>query len=401
MKTIRILDLLTAETARSRGPISRGIFAAGSADDEETSAVDPVGGSRGAGIIRGASLIAIGEALGHGAFVDQVTIDQVVEMSNTEAGVKVRFTHPNESSDGLGSYLGRARNVEAVDGKAIGDVHLSPVSRREGEDRGGYVLDMAIDDPEAFGLSIVFEHDLAAESEFVADHSEVDEEGRAVFTSPMAEMNPDNYPHVRLAALHGVDFVDEPAANADGLFAMNPSVTAMNQADSIFEFVLGLSEECPEETGGLSVDRLRAFASRFLSSRRLQILEERTTEPIEGDDRMSEATETVVETEAVATVVDPGKTEEEVKSELGRYVKKFGAEKGVEYFQAGTSWEAALEAEFDALSRKNALGTSGERGEEEEVGEFADGGNTLDRFDKRLPKTQRAYASLLTMPGAG
>ena len=48
--------------------------------------------------------------------VDRVTLEQLVELTaGREIGVKMRFSHPNASRDGLGRHVGRARNARLVD----------------------------------------------------------------------------------------------------------------------------------------------------------------------------------------------------------------------------------------------------------------------------------------------
>ena len=70
-----LLNVITRKPSRDIF-VRRGF--AGRADEERT--IDPEGGSQGAGVILGASLIAKGEALGHDFFVDDVALDQVTEL---------------------------------------------------------------------------------------------------------------------------------------------------------------------------------------------------------------------------------------------------------------------------------------------------------------------------------
>jgi hypothetical protein len=49
------------------------------------------------GILYGAQVAKLGEAEGHGFFLDETTLDQVVALGNAQPkGVKVRFGHPND-----------------------------------------------------------------------------------------------------------------------------------------------------------------------------------------------------------------------------------------------------------------------------------------------------------------
>ena len=296
-----LLEVISQEVNRDRTPICRGLKKG--AEGEE-SAVDLEGGSRGAGIIRGASLIAKGEALGHRMWIDDVMLAQVVEAGNaTKNGVKVRFAHPSMSGDGIGSYLGKAKNLSLANDRVIGDIHFSPSSRETPDgDLGKYVMGLAKNDPDAFGMSIVFERDPKAEREFSNSHQTVNEDGDSHFVSP-DKKNEKNHRHVRLAALLAADFVDEPAANPDGVFHRGTSQEIIDQAESVAAYALGLSENIPGDSGGLSAERVRGFLSRFLESRGL------TLDFKKKDNSMSLKTDEKPDTK-------PADTEPEVKAEL-------------------------------------------------------------------------------------
>jgi hypothetical protein len=426
MKKPTLFDVIQTKPGRDRTPVRRGLFKREPADgDEPVEAVDPEGGRNGAGIIRGASLMAIGEALGHGSYIDEVSLEQTRDLGNaSENGVKVRFTHPSMSGDGFGTFLGRATTLEIIDDQIVGNVHFAKSSHKgpDGGDRGGYVLSLAADDPDAFGMSIVFDHDPGAERDFVRDNSESDDDGFDVFTSPAGELNPENYPHVRLAALHGADFVDEPAANPDGLFHTGPTADILKQAESVLEYALGITTHVPEDTGGISAERLRGFFTRFLESRGIVFSSGKAELMSKGnaESELETGTEdTGSEAGAEATVAetsDTGETNETSEtdevatgdddsipsSELSRFVENFGATKAVAFLQAGTSFEDALASEFKALKQKTELGADGDRGEETAVGEFASGKDEDSEVagDRRLPPSVRGMQSIIRIGGS-
>jgi hypothetical protein len=237
--------------------------------------VDRTGGVYGAGLITGAAAITRGEALGHGAWVDSFAVDSVVELGNrSPKGVKVRFTHPGLSADGMGTQLGRMKNFRREGDRAVGDVHLSRTAHKTPDgDLAEYVMNMADEDAEAFGMSIVFEHDRGAENRFHAEHENED----GYFQSPDAD-NSSNYSHIRLAKLWASDVVDEPAANPAGLFRHGHEIA--DEADRLCEYALGLSAEQPT-LQHLSVDaeRLAQYAARFLNSHNLELKEKEMTTP--------------------------------------------------------------------------------------------------------------------------
>lgn len=91
-------------------------------------------------------------------------------MKVNREGTKSRFTHPGLSSDGLGKFLGRAKDprIDQVtvnrDGKSVtlaavrADLHLAESAfKTPNGDLGSYVLDLAEEDSDAFSSSVVIE----------------------------------------------------------------------------------------------------------------------------------------------------------------------------------------------------------------------------------------------------
>jgi len=218
------------------------------------------GGDFGAGLIRGFSMITVGEAVGHGMWIDDVMVEQTAAAAAAaRLGVKVRFTHPGLSGDGLGKFLGRAKNGRVDGQQARADVHFARAAHNTPDgDLATYVMDLAEEDPEAFAASIVFKPDRKAEEQFVADNS--DEDGE--FTSPDPR-NTKHLFHARLAALRAVDAVDQPAANPDGLFHVGQDVP--EEADALMSFAHGLCDERPELVSlDVDPDRVRGFVQRWM-----------------------------------------------------------------------------------------------------------------------------------------
>jgi len=169
-------------------------------------------------IIYGVSAAQAVEALGHGMVLDGKTIAQVVEHGNaTRNGVKSRFAHPGLSSDGMGKHLGRLRNFRQEGDKALADLHIADSAfKSPSGDLGTYIMDMAEDDPDMFGMSMVVKGERFWT---LADGTEIE----AVDPEGNARKRPENattqHPVLRVKQLMAVDAVDEPAANRDGLFA--------------------------------------------------------------------------------------------------------------------------------------------------------------------------------------
>lgn len=173
-----------------RSDISRGI-------QTGKSGVDRAGG-----IIKGFAVISKGEAIGHDAEVDEITLAQTLEHGNkSEVGIKSRFGHPNMSSEALGTFLGRVKNFYLDGGIVRADLYLdSTAYKTPNGDLANYVLDLAEGDPAAFGASIVFD----GEMEY-----RLNEDG----TKKKDKNDKPLLPLMRIKKLWAVDTVDEPAAN--------------------------------------------------------------------------------------------------------------------------------------------------------------------------------------------
>jgi len=238
-----------------RGPIARGIA---------KGAVDPNGGSDNAGIIRGLAIVTRGEASGHGYWLDEEFLGQVTTaIEEARFGIKARFTHPGLSGDGLGKFLGRVRDAR-VDGDVVrGDLHFSKTAHDTPDgDLAAYVMDLAENDPHAFGTSIVFRPDEDAEKEHARQHRK---DG-----SPDPD-NKENLRHARLKTLRAIDAVDSPAANPDGLFSRKQEIA--EDADALLAYSLGLTDEAPEMAElGIDPDRGAGFVKRFLDEHGLEVV---------------------------------------------------------------------------------------------------------------------------------
>lgn len=162
---------------------------------------------RGAGIIYGYSVVTKGLALGHDMAIDETTLSQVVALGNaSKMGVKSRFDHPNASNTSMGTFLGRTKNFRKAGDRVLGDLYLSESAKEAPQgDLYTYVLGLAERDPQAFGASIVFEG--KAEPQLNKDGTQKKDD----MGNPLPRL-------ARVEALLASDVVDDPAANAGGLF---------------------------------------------------------------------------------------------------------------------------------------------------------------------------------------
>lgn len=157
-------------------------------------------------IIFGANLMQVGD-LNEGDArewtVDSKTLFQAQQfMSQSNNGAKARFTHPNMSSDGLGSYLGRWKNVIIDGDKLRGDLHLADAAFKSPQgDLATYVMDLAEEDPESFGVSLA---------------PKLDHKDREAFKTKTKD---DKWP-IRFTGVRAGDVVDTPAATTGGFFSL-------------------------------------------------------------------------------------------------------------------------------------------------------------------------------------
>lgn len=322
------------------------------------------GGDFDAGYIKNFAVITSGEALGHGMWVDTDFVSDVaLQLKKKKKGVVSRYTHPNMSGDALSKGLGRVKYTSDGDGKVRGDLHFYKAAHKSPDGNlAEYLMDLASDDPESFGASISFQRDVEAEEAYAAENP-----------SSNDPRNVENLPHVRLGKLQFVDIVSQPAANPDGLFCQDKT---FEQAEALFSYMLGLSEDKPDtqELFSVDADRLQQFTTRFLSTQGLELMKinfeegvepvepvEQPVEPVEQpevveapveeqveevieeqieeapvEEPTEEPTEEVIEEEApVEEPAEEAPVKEDkgcYREELQAYVTAFGQEKGLEFF---------------------------------------------------------------------
>jgi hypothetical protein len=167
-------------------------------------------------IIEGVSVISVGEAKGHGLFVDAQTLREVKACAETYAGgVKVNLDH----GAGIRDIVGFCDNFRIIADKLVADLNLlQNAERRE------YVLEIAEKLPDTFGISIAF-------------------------SGPVREIDGKRF--ASCEELYSADLVQTPAANPTGLFsfeakAVDKNLTNMedekNQAEEIVKDEIDISD---------------------------------------------------------------------------------------------------------------------------------------------------------------
>ena len=203
------------------------------------------------GVIRNVSAMQIGEALGHNVNIDMRTLQMLVALDEGK-GNKVRLSHPGMCEDGMARRLGRFTDPRIVDDKVVGNLVFSRAAYDgPNGNMADYVMTLAEEDPESFGLSVVVAQQQVALN---ADGSETivprgaEVEGQALYMRPME--------------WRATDVVDEPAANRDGLFAAidfqgggADAIEAFAQIDAFIEY------------NGLTVEKAQEFTARYFDAR--------------------------------------------------------------------------------------------------------------------------------------
>jgi hypothetical protein len=314
----------------------------------------PLSVNRKKGIIEGVSVNSKGEAKGHGVFLDDEFIDNVVLQGNEKKqGLKVRFGHPNMSSTALGTFLGRVKNFRRVGDQAKADLFLSNSAKETPHGNlYDYVLNLAENEADMFGMSIVFERGKVYQR---------DKEGKKIFEG----LNGEEKVFIELDKLLASDLVDNPAANENGLFSAFNQATFAGQVTEFLDLhphVFNLVENNPD-----IIDKFMDKYNKYLKIKngafimsedvKNEVLEEvEEKEELEAIQEEVEQLETNI-TEEVLEELTEG--QEKIKVELD-VIEKDVAQEAIESFKAfalENSFEFACEhygkSEIEILKIKN------------------------------------------------
>lgn len=303
------------------------------------------------GVIRGVSICTAGPALGHGVHLDESFIEELVsQASEMKLGLKARFGHPNMCNEALGTGLGRFRNFRvSKDRKQIyGDLYFSESSKITPHgDLAAYVTQLAKDDPDSFGTSIVFA---------IGDYYRKDPEGNDVFVDTshgreeyidfegdQDELSEELY--VTCNKLFGCDVVDEPAANPNGLFS---GATVAGQVEAFFS-------EHPEikkllESNKNVVDIIETYGyklSQYLSKEHaMEIEQDQEAEVFADNSDISDTDCADISTpdpEPEPAVIEEPEVEAMSARDFRDLVEEFGAEIATKVFDSNGDREDALD----------------------------------------------------------
>lgn len=221
----------------------------------------PVGVDRKARVLRGYVVAQLGpfKSDGRGEF-DEKSLARIVELyADHKMGLKARFAHPNESSDGLGKFLGRslgaylgtAINAAGEEVAAVrADLHFdaSAFASPSGN-LGDYLLGLAESDPDALSSSLV----LRVDREYRLERDGTRKLGADGQPLP---------PLWRPKKLFASDIVDEGDA-VDGLLSVEPKWTNdyLSQGQAL------LNRLFAGQTRNVVRARCTAFLTKYLDQR--------------------------------------------------------------------------------------------------------------------------------------
>jgi len=174
---------------------------------------------RASGMLRDVALLSVGEAKGHGIYIDERTIETSAEVVASRKGrLKAAFRHPSIldylTSHGADRMLEIPGYFSGVAGKGdqlvAGAFQFYDTFKKTNADHVDTLLEMADKTPELFGVSI-------EPYGYLAYVDENDDE----FSEPPIdrELKYNGLPALRVTDLSYAAFVDEPAANPGGVFA--------------------------------------------------------------------------------------------------------------------------------------------------------------------------------------
>ena len=183
-------------------------------------------------IIEGVSIISVGEAKGHGLFVDDITLQEVKVCAESYAGgVKVNLDH----GAGIRDIVGFCDNFRIVGEKLVADLNLLETAEKR-----AYVLEIAERMPDTFGISIAF-------------------------SGPVRER--DGRSFASCTELYSADLVQTPAANPTGLFSFTAKSAAKSVDTSAKEMIEDKNkmEDGEEDTVSIAdiIERLSALETAF------------------------------------------------------------------------------------------------------------------------------------------
>jgi hypothetical protein len=337
------------------------------------------------GIIEGVSVCTVGEAKGHGVNLDREFVQRISELGSAKrAGLKARFGHPNMCSTALGTFIGRFKNFRQVEDQVKADLFLSNEAKSTPHgDLYSYVLGMATNEPDMFGISIVFtpgatyRRDLDTGEKVVMSEYE---------TEPDRNLSEEIY--VECAELHACDTVDDPAAN-EGLFSRFSQETIAGQITEFLDLnpqVWSAIETNPSIIDALARygDKVDEFVNRYRDFRQHE----------NGDGTMKKDK---VNSDELEAVEEPQVEEQEIETpeaEQAEPVEEEVVEEAAPESEQQEEQEQESEAEVEAMSREQFVAVADMYGDDVAAQVMREGGSVADAADIAYRNAQKEIEQL-------
>ena len=193
----------------------------------------------GNGTMSEVSLIAVGDAKGHGLYVDDTSLVTALAALRAK-NLPAHITHADANGDRMLMQVGFFTEFYIDERKLKAKRFTALESFRSDEpEKFNRLFDLALNIPDAFGLSLVFEANIVM---VMQDGSEI----------PVAEYKGKGAireePSVRFVDIQSADFVDAPAANEEGLFSIKHTKNMEDEiTNKLSEEELALPTEESEE----------------------------------------------------------------------------------------------------------------------------------------------------------
>lgn len=305
----------------------------------------PVRVDRAARVVFGCALMQAGDLNTGDSRHWTVSADSLLQAYTFAArgnnGLKARFTHPNMSADGMGSYLGRWKNFKLTGDTLRADLHLADAAFHSPQgDLGTYIMEMADNAPDMFGVSLATELDMESLAQF---ETLAEEAGDCSARWPM-----------KFTAIRAGDVVDEPAATRGGMFDLM-TVDQRNlpaQATALLQTYFGDAEPAVVRS------RIDGFLDRYFSNKGATMSGETPAPVVETEPTIEPPT-----APEVPPVVKPAETPvtQLGTEDLGAYMSTFGDAEGARMFRdklpfasAMSQHLAACKGQIQDLSAENA-----------------------------------------------
>lgn len=306
-----------------------------------------------AGTMRDVSILSIGPALGHDSFVDEDSLDTALVELRGER-LPAYITHRGALwDDRLTREIGMFDSFRVEGDQLFANFTAFDSFREDDTRKFKRLFELAQKMPERFGLSIVFS-------------------GRRVWATKGGDLplnddesRPDaaiyEFPSIRINAVSSADFVDQPAANARGLFAqidtptnsMKSKQEIIDENTNLAEQVADLKEKLSKAPAGDSEKDAEALEALTAEKDQLSAELEGTKEKLEASEKAAGKLQTKLdasETELAALrkaikgskAVEVSVTQEEnpekkiySDAERTQVIAEYAKREGIDLFTAG------------------------------------------------------------------